>query len=87
MAGSKVKKRHLPTAKTRLEWARKLSREIITQDERTRDKEKATNNYAEANYPGQLIEQGAFSIVFGRIDINRDSVNVETELIRAKKRG
>jgi hypothetical protein len=72
MAGSKVKKRHLPTAKTRLEWARKLSREIITQDERTRDKEKATNNYVEANYPGQLIEQGAFSIGYLK---RRENIN------------
>jgi len=34
-----------------VEWVGKVSGEIITQDERTREKEKATNNHVEANYP------------------------------------
>ena len=50
-------KRGLTTAKACLERVRNLSGEIITQDERTRDKEKATKNHVEANYPGRLIGQ------------------------------
>jgi len=46
-----LKKRCLTTAKARVEWVGKVSGEIITQDERTREKEKATNNHVEANYP------------------------------------
>ena len=46
--------------------------EIITQDEITRDKEKAKNNHVEATHPGQLIGQDTFSIGclkgLGRID-------------------
>jgi len=45
-----LKKRCLTTAKALLEWVRKLSGEIITQDEIIRDKEKATKNYVEATY-------------------------------------
>jgi hypothetical protein len=55
-----LKKRGLNTAKARLEWVRKLSGEIVNQDEITRDKEKAKNNHVEANYPGQLIGQDTF---------------------------
>jgi len=55
-----LKKRGLTTAKARLEWVRKVSGEIITQDERTRDKEKAKNTHVEANYAGQLIGQDTF---------------------------
>jgi len=50
-------KRGLTTAKACLERVRNLSGEIITQDERTTDKEKATKNHVEANYPGRLIGQ------------------------------
>jgi len=50
-----LKKRCLTTAKARLEWVGKVSGEITTQDERTRDKEKAKKNHVEANYAGQLI--------------------------------
>jgi len=67
-----LKKRDVTTVKACLEWVRKLSGEIITQDERTRDKEKATNNHVEANYPSQLIGQDTFYIRclkrIGRID-------------------
>jgi len=45
-----------------LEWVRKLSGDIVTQDEIIRDKEKAKNNNLEANYPGQLIGQDTFYI-------------------------
>jgi len=55
-----LKKRDVTTVKACLEWVRNLSGEIITQDERTRDKEKATNNHVEANYPSQLIGQDTF---------------------------
>jgi len=44
-----LKKRGLTTAKARLEWVRKLSGEIVTQDEIGRDKEKTKNNHIEAN--------------------------------------
>ncbi len=57
-----LKKRRLNTAKSRLEWVRKLSGEVVTQDEITRDKEKAKNNHVEANYPGELISQDTFYI-------------------------
>jgi len=46
-----LERRCLTTAKARVEWVGKVSGEIITQDERTREKEKATNNHVEANYP------------------------------------
>jgi len=55
-----LKKRDVTTVKARLEWVRKLSGEIVSQDERTRDKGKATNNHVEANYAGQLIGQDTF---------------------------
>ena len=48
-------KRGLTTAKACLERVRNLSGEIITQDERTTDKEKATKNHVEASYADQLI--------------------------------
>ena len=57
-----LKKRGLNTAKSRLEWVRKLSGEVVTADEITRDKEKAKNNHVEANYPGQLIGEDTFYI-------------------------
>jgi transposase InsO family protein len=57
-----LKKRGLNTAKARLEWVRKLSGEVVTQDEITRDKEKAKNNHIEATYPGQLIGEDTFYI-------------------------
>jgi len=57
-----LKKRCLTTAKARLEWVRKSSGEIITQDERTREKEKAKNTHVEAIYPDQLIGQNTFYI-------------------------
>ena len=67
-----LKKRCLTTAKARLEWVGKVSGEITTQDERTRDKEKAKKNHVEANYAGQLIGQDTFYIGclkgIGRID-------------------
>ena len=67
-----LKKRCLTTAKARLEWVGKVSGEITTQDERTRDKEKAKKNHVEANYAGQLIGQDTFYIGClkgrGRID-------------------
>jgi transposase len=44
-----LKKRGLTTAKARMEWVRKVSGEIITQDEIARDKEKTKNNHIEAN--------------------------------------
>jgi len=47
-----LKKRGLNTAKSRLEWVRRLSGEVVTADEITRDKEKAKTNHIEANYPG-----------------------------------
>jgi len=42
-----LKRRCLTAAKAPSEWGRNLSGEIITQDERTRDKEKAKNNHVE----------------------------------------
>jgi len=57
-----LKKRGLNKARSRLEWVRKLSGEVVTQDEITRDKEKAKNNHIEANYPGQLIGEDTFYI-------------------------
>ena len=57
-----LKKRDLTTAKACLESVRKPSGEIVTQDEITRDKEKAKNNHVEANYPSQMIGQDTFYI-------------------------
>jgi transposase len=57
-----LKKRGLNTAKSRLEWVRKLSGEVVTQDEITRDKEKAKNSHVEAAYSGQLIGEDTFYI-------------------------
>jgi transposase InsO family protein len=57
-----LNKYSLNTGKSRLEWVRKLSGEVVTQDEITRDKEKAKNNHVEANYPGQLIGEDTFYI-------------------------
>ncbi|RIE15387.1 hypothetical protein SMC1_10220 [Candidatus Cryosericum septentrionale] len=57
-----LKKRGLTTAKARMEWVRKVSGEIITQDEIARDKEKTKNNHIEAKYPGQLIGQDTLHI-------------------------
>src|SRR5450830_1287216 len=57
-----LEKKGLTTAKARLEWVGKVSGEITTQDERTRDKEKAKKNHVEANYAGQLIGQDTFYI-------------------------
>jgi len=57
-----LKKRGLNTAKSRLEWVRKLSGEVVTADEITRDKEKAKTNHVEANYPGQLVGEDTFYI-------------------------
>jgi transposase len=56
------KKRGLNTAKSRLEWLRRLSGEVVTQDEISRDKEKSKTNYVEANYPGQLVVEDSFYI-------------------------
>jgi hypothetical protein len=36
-----------------MRWVRKLSGEMATANEITRDKEKARTNHVEANYPGQ----------------------------------
>jgi len=67
-----LEKKGLTTAKARLEWVGKVSGEITTQDERTRDKEKAKKNHVEANYAGQLTGQDTFYIGclkgIGRID-------------------
>ena len=52
-----LKKRDVTTVKTRVEWVRNLSGEIISQDERTRDKETAKKNHVEANVRGRLIGQ------------------------------
>lgn len=57
-----LKKRGLNTAKSRLEWVRKLTGEVVTIDEITRDKEKAKNNHVEATHPGQLISEDTFYI-------------------------
>ncbi len=57
-----LKKRGLNTAKSRLELVRKLSGEVVTQDEITRDKKKAKNNHVEATYPGQLVGEDTFYI-------------------------
>jgi len=52
-----LKKRDVTTVKARVEWVRNLSGEIISQDERTRDKETAKKNHVEANVRGRLIGQ------------------------------
>ena len=57
-----LKKRGLNRAGSRLEWVRKLSGEIVTQDEITRDKVKAKTNHVQANYPGQLVGEDTFYI-------------------------
>ena len=57
-----LKKRGLNRAKNRLEWIRRLSGEVVTQDEITRDKEKSKTNHVEANYPGELVSQDTFYI-------------------------
>jgi hypothetical protein len=36
-----------------MRWVRKLSGEMVTVDEITRDEEKEKTNHVEANYPGQ----------------------------------
>lgn len=56
------KKRGLNTAKSRLEWLRRLSGEVVTQDEISRDKEKSKTNHVEPNYPGQLVAEDSFYI-------------------------
>jgi len=67
-----LERRCLTTAKAHLEWVGRVSGEITTQDERTREKEKAKKNHVEANYAGQLIGQDTFYIGClegrGRID-------------------
>ncbi len=55
-----LRKKGLNKAKARLEWVRKLSEEVVTQHEITRDKEKAKNNHVEANYPSQLVSKNIF---------------------------
>jgi len=57
-----LKARGLNTAKSRLEWVRRLSGEVVTQDEITRDRKKANNNHVSANYPGQLVGEDTFYI-------------------------
>jgi len=57
-----LKKRGLNRAGSRLEWVRRLSGEVVTQDEMTRDKKKAKTNHVQANYPGELIGQDTFCI-------------------------
>jgi len=57
-----LKRRSLNIAKSRLECVRKLSGEVVTQDEITRDKEMSRTNHVEANYPGQLVSQDTFYI-------------------------
>jgi transposase len=43
-----LKRKGLNRAKNRLEWVRKLSGEIVTRDERVRDKEKSKTNHIQA---------------------------------------
>lgn len=57
-----LKRCSLNIAKNRLECVRKLSGEVVTQDEITRDKEMSKTNHVEANYPGQLVSQDTFYI-------------------------
>ena len=57
-----LKKRGLNRAGSRLEWVRRLSGEVVTQDEIIRDKEKAKTNHVQANYPGQLVGEDTFYI-------------------------
>jgi len=57
-----LKKKGINTAKSRLEWVRRLSGGVVTADEITRDKEKAKTNHIEANYPGELVSQDTFYI-------------------------
>jgi transposase InsO family protein len=43
-----------------LEWVRKLSGDLVTREEMTRDKEKSKTNHIQVSYPSQLVSQDTF---------------------------
>lgn len=69
-----LKRKGLNTARNRLEWVRKLSGEVVTQDEIVRDKEKSKTNHVEANYPGQLIGEDTFLFLCNLYSLSADSI-------------